>query len=340
MTGKTERISLNHGNGGIYMNRLITGMFLRFFENEYIREQTDSAILRVKAGHLAYTTDSFVIDPLFFPGGNIGSLAVCGTLNDLAVSGAKPEYLSAGFIIEEGFNVVQLTRIVKSMAMEARKAGVRIVTGDTKVVNAGKCDKLFINTSGIGTLEEKHLSIGSGRNVKSGDKIIINGSPGEHGMAIMQARKLFAFKTSLKSDCANLYPMIRRMLASSRQVHFMRDATRGGVATVLNEISRKCNAGIEIDETLMPVNNEVKAMCEILGFDPLYIANEGKVIAVVDANDAEKVVVAMKHSDTGRQAAIIGEITNDHPGKAVLKTSSGGRRIIDELMSDQLPRIC
>lgn len=340
MKDSNERISMNHGNGGIYMNKLITGLFLHFFANEHISEQTDSAILRVNAGHLAYTTDSFVIDPLFFPGGNIGSLAVCGTLNDLAVSGAKPEYLSAGFIIEEGFKIAQLTRIVKSMAIEARKAGVRIVTGDTKVVNSGKCDKLFINTSGIGVLEERHLTISSGCNVKPGDKIVINGPPGEHGMSIMQARRIFTFKTSLKSDCANLYPMIRKMLKASGRVHFMRDATRGGVATVLNEISQKCNTGIEIDETLIPVNNEVKVMCELLGFDSLYIANEGKVVAVVDADDVVKVVAAMRQTKTGRHAAIIGEITGNHPGRAVLTTRSGGKRIIEELMGDQLPRIC
>ena len=340
MRDTKERISMNHGNGGIYMNKLITSLFLHFFENEQIREQADSAILRVNEGHLAYTTDSFVIDPLFFPGGNIGSLAVCGTLNDLAVSGAKPQYLSAGFIIEEGFKLAHLTRIVKSMAIEAEKAGVRIVTGDTKVVNAGKCDKLFINTSGIGLLEERHLGIGSGQKIKPGDKIIINGPPGEHGMAVMQARKLFAFKTNLKSDCANLYPLIRKILSASDHVHFMRDATRGGIATVLNEVARKCNTGIEIDEMQIPVNEEVKIMCEILGFDPLYIANEGKVIVIVDPDDAIEVVAAMKRTETGRDAAIIGEITSDHPGRVVLITRSGGKRIIDELIGDQLPRIC
>lgn len=331
---------MNHGNGGIYMNQLISELFLHFFKNETIQEQTDSAILNVPAGHLAFTTDSFVIDPLFFPGGNIGSLSVCGTLNDLAVSGAKPVYLSAGFIIEEGFEFMKLERIVKSMALEARKAGVRIVTGDTKVVNSGKCDKLFINTSGIGMMEEKHLLIGSGCKVRPGDKIIINGPPGEHGMAVMQARKLFTFKTCLKSDCANLYPMISKMLKHSGLVHFMRDATRGGVAAVLNELARKCNIGIEIDETLIPVNEEVKVMCEILGFDPLYIANEGKLIAVVGEADAENVIGVMKQTKTGRETAIIGEITGSHSGRAVLKTKSGGKRIIDDLMGDQLPRIC
>ncbi|MCK9423063.1 MAG: hydrogenase expression/formation protein HypE [Bacteroidales bacterium] len=335
-----DRILMHHGNGGVYMQKLISELFIHFFDNEIIRSHSDSAILNLETNNIAYTTDSFVIDPLFFPGGNIGSLAVCGTLNDLAVSGARPAYLSAGFIIEEGFKITELTRIVRSMANEAKKAGVRIVTGDTKVVNAGKCDKLFINTSGIGILDEKFISVSSGGNVKSGDKILINGPPGEHGMAILQARKLFAFRTNIKSDCANLYPLVKRILKTSSHVHFMRDATRGGVATVINEIAQKCNTGIEIDEALLPVNLEVDALCELLGFDSLYIANEGKVVVVVDGNDAELVLAAMRQTKTGRNAAIIGEITGDHPGKAVLKTRSGGKRIIDQLLGDQLPRIC
>jgi len=340
MNGKTERITINQGNGGIFMQKLISGLFLKYFENEIIAEQSDSAILRISSDHIAFTTDSFVIDPLFFPGGNIGSLAVCGTLNDLAVSGARPVYLSAGFIIEEGFSMARLTRIVKSMASEASEAGVKIVTGDTKVVNSGKCDKIFINTSGIGVIGEKHLPIGSGCGVRPGDKVIINGAPGEHGMAVMQARKLFAFKTILKSDCASLWPMIHRILDVSGRVHFMRDATRGGVATVLNEIAGRCGTGIEIDESQVPVNEEVRVMCEILGFDPLYIANEGKVVVVADEADAEKIVETMRRTKTGRKAAIIGEITGLHPGRVVLNTVSGGKRILDVLMGDQLPRIC
>ena len=322
------------------MQKLISDVFMRFFNDELLGNQSDAAVLKPGSSTIAYTTDSFVIEPLFFPGGNIGSLAVCGTLNDLAVSGAKPAFLSVGFIIEEGFKISELTRIVRSMAIEAKKAGARIVTGDTKVVNAGKCDKLFINTSGIGVLDEKHIFLSSGKFVKPGDKILLNGPPGEHGMAILQARKLFDFKTNIISDCTNLYPLVKQILNISDRVHFMRDATRGGVATVIHEIARKFNTGIEIDEAFLPVNNEVAALCELLGFDPLYIANEGKVVVVADALDAELILTAMRQTKRGKNAAIIGEITADHPGKAVLKTRSGGKRIIDELLGDQLPRIC
>jgi len=340
MKKQDQQISIHHGNGGVHMKTLITGLFMRYFENDFLQDQSDSAVLPVNGKNIAFTTDSFVVDPLFFPGGNIGNLAICGTLNDLAVSGARPLYLSAGFIIEEGFRISKLERIVSSMAKEAKKAGVKIVTGDTKVVNSGKCDKIFINTSGIGLMDTKHIPISSGIRVKPGDKILLNGPPGEHGMAVMQVRKLFNFKSDLKSDCASLYPLITEILKVTDKISFMRDATRGGVATVVNEIAQKCKVGVEIDETCVPVNPDVRVMCEILGFDPLYIANEGKVVVVADASDADRVLNAMRKIKTGRDAAIIGEITSDHKGKAVLKTRSGGKRILDELMGDQLPRIC
>ncbi|MBE0647765.1 MAG: hydrogenase expression/formation protein HypE [Bacteroidales bacterium] len=338
--GYGQRISIHHGNGGVHMKRLISDLFIRFFENDVINEQSDSATLKVSGQHIAFTTDSFVVDPLFFPGGNIGSLAVCGTLNDLAVSGATPLYLSAGFIIEEGFSIRKLERIVISMAREAKRSGVKIVTGDTKVVNSGKCDKLFINTSGIGQVEPKYLPVSSGSKVKPGDKIILNGAPGEHGMAILQARMNLNFRSGLKSDCASLYPLIKRVLKASDRVHFLRDATRGGVATVAHEIASKCNVGVDIDEARIPENTDVRAMCEILGFDPLYIANEGKLVMVVDASDADSVLHAMQKVKTGKDAAIIGEITSEMKGKVILKTRSGGKRILDELIGDQLPRIC
>jgi len=340
MKNTVRHISIHHGNGGIRMKALIDDIFLHAFDNDFLNNQSDSAILPVTGKNIAFTTDSFVVDPLFFPGGNIGKLAVCGTLNDLAVSGARPIYLSAGFIIEEGFNIRTLERIVHSMAKEAALSGVKIVTGDTKVVNYGKCDKIFINTSGIGLIDDKHLSIGSGIRVKSGDKILLNGPPGEHGMAIMRARGIFNFKSNLKSDCVSLSPLIRSMLKASGRVGFLRDATRGGIATVLNEIAGKCNVGLEIDETCLPVNTDVRVMCELLGLDSLYIANEGKVIAVVDASDADDVLKVMRKVKTGKNAAIIGEVTSDHKGKTVLKTSAGGKRILDELIGDQLPRIC
>jgi len=335
-----QQISIHHGNGGVQTKALIEDLFIHFFENEFLENQSDSAVLPVTGKNIAFTTDSFVVDPIFFPGGNIGSLAICGTLNDLAVSGANPLYLSVGFIIEEGFKISYLERIVRSMAKEANQAGVKIVTGDTKVVNSGKCDKVFINTSGIGLIEEKHVSISSGIRVKPGDKILLNGPPGEHGMAIMQARGIFNFKSNLKSDCVSLFPLINEILKVSDGISFLRDATRGGVATVVNEIARKCKVGVEIDETCLPVNPDVRVMCEILGFDQLYIANEGKVIVVVDASDAYHVLNSMRKIKTGRTTEIIGEISSDHKGKVVLRTKSGGKRILDELIGDQLPRIC
>jgi len=340
MKKNDEVITMSHGNGGLYMLRLIEDLFLRCFPGDGIDRQGDSAILQPGSRDIAFTTDSFVVDPLFFPGGDIGSVAVCGTLNDLAVSGARPLFLSTGFILEEGFPMADLRRIVQSMAREAEKAGVRIVTGDTKVVNAGKCDKIFINTTGIGSIEERYRTTGTGKLVQPGDRIILNGPPGEHGMAILQERGIFAFRTKLKSDCACLYPMIRDVLKIADGVHFMRDATRGGVATVLNEIASKCNTGVEIDEMALPVNHEVSAVCELLGLDPLYVANEGKVIIVAEAAEAKAVVRAMKKTGTGRNAAIIGEITREHPGQAFLKSRSSGKRILDVLMGDQLPRIC
>jgi len=340
MKERDQQISIHHGNGGVHMKALITELFMHFFENDFLLDQSDSAILPVIGKNIAFTTDSFVVDPLFFPGGNIGTLAICGTLNDLAVSGARPLYLSAGFIIEEGFKIKNLERIVRSMAKEAKQAGVKIVTGDTKVVNSGKCDKLFINTSGVGVIDAKHISISSGIRVKPGDKILLNGPPGEHGLAIMRARKIFNFKSNLKSDCVSLFPLIRDILKASDRISFLRDATRGGVETVVNEIAQKCKVGVEIDETCIPVNTDVRVMCEILGFDPLYIANEGKVVVVVDPADAITVINTMRKVKTGRNAAIIGEISSNHKGKVVFKTRSGGKRILDELMGDQLPRIC
>lgn len=336
----SEVITMSHGNGGVLMHELISGIFFRYFQNEIINEQSDSAVVDVAGQKLAFTTDSFVVDPIFFPGGDIGKLSVCGTLNDLAVSGATPLYLSAGFILEEGFRIRELERIVKSMATEAKRAGVSIVTGDTKVVDRGKCDKIFINTSGIGIIEERNLVFSSGAMVKPGDKIILNGPPGEHGMTIMQERKLFAFKTSLKSDCTNLHPMIRKMLHASGRIHFMRDATRGGVATVLHEIMKKSKVGIEIDESLIPVNDEVSVMCELLGFDPLFVANEGKLVTIVDPADADIVLAAMHKTIPGKNAAVIGEITGTRPGRLIMKSVTGGKKLLDELRGDQLPRIC
>ena len=330
---------LSHGSGGKMMHQLIQDLFIRHFSNPILAEQTDAAILKVDSSEIAFTTDSFVIDPLFFPGGNIGKLAVCGTVNDLAVSGAEPLYLSVSFILEEGFPMHELEIIVESLAEEAKKAGVLIVTGDTKVVNKGKCDKLFINTAGIGRVNKENSQISKALNINPGDVIIINGTIGDHGMAVMNARESFNFKASVESDCACLNHLIREVLDQS-SVKFMRDPTRGGVATVLNELVEKIQLGIEIDECALPVNNGVKAMCEVLGFDPLHIANEGKVIIVASEQEGPKIVELLKRNKSGLKSAIIGRVVNDHQGKVVLKNETGGRRIIDSLSGDQLPRIC
>ena len=333
------KILLGHGSGGRIMHQLIKDMFLKHFSNSILNEQADSAILGVGSDEIAFTTDSFVIDPLFFPGGNIGKLAVCGTVNDIAVTGACPLYISVSFIIEEGFAMKDLETIVESLADEANKAGVLIVTGDTKVVNKGKCDKLFINTAGIGSIrkENRHISKASG--LQAGDVIIINGSIGDHGMAVMNARESFNFKTPVQSDCASLNNLISEVL-EKYQVKFMRDPTRGGVATVLNELAEKTKLGIEISETVLPVNRGVKAMCELLGFDPLHIANEGKVIIVAGEKESPEILETLKNNVLGKQSAIIGRIVNNHPGKVVLKNETGGRRIIDSITGDLLPRIC
>ena len=340
MNKKEEKILLSHGNGGRMMHDLIENLFIRHFGNSILEEQTDAAILPVGSPEMAFTTDSFVIDPLFFPGGNIGKLAVCGTVNDLAVSGAVPRYLSVSFIIEEGFPVAELEVIVKSLADEARYAQVSVVTGDTKVVNKGKCDKLFINTAGIGTVRREDRLAGKAQGIDPGDVIIISGTIGDHGLAVLNARESFNFKSPVVSDCASMNHMIREVLEKPSGVKFMRDPTRGGVATVLNELASKINLGIAIDEAALPVSKGVQAMCEILGFEPLHIANEGKVLLVVPENESLKILGILKNNALGAQSAVIGKIVSDHPGKVVLNTGTGGRRIIDSLTGDPLPRIC
>ena len=306
------------------MHALIKDIFIKHFSNSILKEQTDSAILQVGSSEIAFTTDSFVIDPLFFPGGNIGKLAVCGTVNDLAVSGAEPLYLSVSFIIEEGFPIGELEVIVESLAAEAKKAGVLIVTGDTKVVNKGKCDKLFINTAGIGRITNKDSFISKALDIQAGDVIIVNGTIGDHGMAVMNARESFNFKTNVESDCASLNHMIREVL-DKYSIKFMRDPTRGGVATVLNELVGKTKLGIEIDESSLPINLGVKAMCELLGFDPLHIANEGKVLIVAGEKEGFEILEILKKNEQGKKSAIIGRVVSNHPGKVVLKNETGGR---------------
>ena len=341
MRSKLDKtISLSHGSGGKLTHELISDLFVTHFDNEILRDQSDSAILQINKENLAFTTDSFVVDPIFFPGGDIGKLAVCGTVNDLAVSGATPICLSASFIIEEGFSMEELEKIVKSMAQESRKAGISIVTGDTKVVDHGKCDKVFINTSGIGILDEGKNHISTGKHVRAGDKIIVNGPVGEHGVAILAARESLSFELQIESDCACLNHLIAKITSGTDQIHFMRDATRGGLATVLCELADQKKFGIELDETMIPLRDKVRGTCEIFGFDPLYMANEGKVVVVAGQDVADELLDIMRTDPLGKESKIIGEVVSDHPGQVVLQTEVGGRRIIDMLAGEQLPRIC
>ena len=333
-----EFVSLNHGSGGKLTHVLIERVFVERFGMKL--PLTDSAILSGNGFDLAYTTDSYVVDPLFFPGGNIGNLAVCGTINDLAVSGAVPSFIAASFIIEEGFPVTDLTLVAESMAAEAVKAGVRIVTGDTKVVEKGKCDKLFITTSGIGFLRPDMGYLSEGSLVQPSDKLIINGSLGNHSIAVLGARKNLSFTTPVTSDCAPLNHMIRIVLENCRSVHFMRDLTRGGLAAVLNELSAMTGSGIIINESYVPVDDPVKGLCEMFGFDPFYLANEGKILIVVGDEEAEKVLQILRAHPLGKQSAIIGEIVPEKKNIVIINTSIGGKRILDMPSGQQFPRIC
>lgn len=335
-----DLISINHGSGGRMTHDLISGLFRKHFMNDHPEVLTDASIIDIGDEQIAFTTDSFVVDPLFFPGGDIGKLAVCGTVNDLAVSGANPLVLSSSFILEEGFPVKQLETIVASMQTEAKKAGVKIVTGDTKVVPKGKCDKLFINTSGIGSYYPQFDFDPAGGSIEVGDKVIISGTLGDHGMAILKEREGLDFKTDIQSDCASLNNLISYLFDHGIRINFMRDPTRGGLATTLCEITEGQPFGIQLQEDVIPVSDAVNGLCDLLGFDPLYVANEGKVMMVVTQEDAEEAVTIMRKTKEGKDAAIIGEVTNEQPGRVLLKTTIGGSRIVDMLAGDQLPRIC
>jgi hydrogenase expression/formation protein HypE len=333
-----DKILLDHGSGGRSSHELIEKVFLPRFQNPFLSEMNDSAVLVLEGATLAFTTDSYVVDPIFFPGGDIGSLAVCGTVNDLAMRGAHPFYLSAGFILEEGFPVEDLNRILLSMERAAREAEVQIVTGDTKVVPKGAADKIFINTSGIGLIPEGvHIA---GQNARPGDAVLISGSLGDHGFTILSKREGLAFDSPLKSDAAPLNHLVARMLQVSPQIHVLRDPTRGGLATTLNEIAQQSGVGIEIWEGALPLHNGVIAAAEILGLDPLYLANEGKLVALLPQSEAEAVLKAMRETPYGREAALIGQVKEEHLGKVVLQTLIGGKRLLDMLAGEQLPRIC
>jgi hydrogenase expression/formation protein HypE len=335
-----KTILLGHGSGGLMTSDLIRDLFVKFFDNPILNSMTDSAIAQVEDTLLAFTTDSFVVDPIFFPGGDIGKLAVCGTINDLSVSGAKPLFLSSGFIIEEGFPIADLEKIVQSMAEEARKTGVQIITGDTKVVKKGQCDKIFINTAGIGLIEKKHAGISKGTSIKPGDLIIVNGYLGDHEIAILAAREHLQFEEPVISDVASLNQLITSLLEAGIEIRFMRDITRGGIATILSEISGLMHVGMLIDEQSIPVREQVTGICEVYGFNPLYLANEGKVLMIVAPESAKLAVNLMQRYSIGRAAGVIGMVTGDNRGKVLMKSLIGGTRIIDKLAGEQLPRIC
>lgn len=332
-------ILLNHGSGGRLTHQLIDSVFASRFSNPVLEQRSDSAVMNIGGERAAFTTDSFVVNPLFFPGGDIGKLSVCGTVNDLAVSGATPLALSASFIIEEGFPFSDLERIADSMAKTALEAGVSIVTGDTKVVNRGKADRLFITTAGIGSFRNGRACTGSCEGVKPGDVVIVNGFLGDHGMAILAAREGMTFSADVKSDCAALNRIIADVLDKTDAVAFMRDATRGGLGTVLCELAEDGGVGIEIDEKALPVRKAVRGMCDMFGFDPLFIANEGKVVMVVREEAAPLVLDIMRKNPQGKDAAIVGLVT-DEASKVKMKTVVGGTRIISMPAGDQLPRIC
>jgi hydrogenase expression/formation protein HypE len=335
---KPEKILLDHGSGGRAAHNLIAKAMLPKFHNPILAQLNDGAICDMDGKRFAFSTDTYVVDPIFFPGGNIGNLAINGTVNDLAMCGAKPRYLSIGLVIEEGFPMPDLEKILESMGVAQTEAGVEVVTGDTKVVPKGAADKIFINTSGIGLIPE-HVDIASHK-ACSGDKIILSGTIGDHGMTILTRREGLSFDSPLSSDTAPLNHMVENILCSYKDIHVLRDPTRGGLGTALNEISQKSNVGIRIDEGRIPIKDEVAGVCELLGFDPLYVANEGKLIAFVRADHAEGVLAIMKADALGRDASIIGEVVADHPGNVVMKTPIGGTRIVDMLTGEQFPRIC
>ena len=335
---REDRITMAHGAGGKATQTLIEAIFLGAFRNPLLEPLEDSAELRLDGSRVALTTDSYVVSPLFFPGGDIGDLAVNGTVNDLSVAGATPLYLSAGFILEEGFPVADLTRVAESMRAAAAAAGVCVVTGDTKVVQRGKADGCYINTAGVG-LMERDMTLGVAT-ARPGDAIIVSGPIGDHGITIMLARGELDIEADVSSDTAPLNGLVASLLDAVPDVRAMRDATRGGVATILNEIARAAKAGVLVSEQDIPVRDEVRGACELLGIDPMYVACEGRLVAVVPGNSADRAVAALRAHPLGGQAAVIGHVTSEQPGIVQLKTAFGGTRIVDLLVGDPLPRIC
>jgi hydrogenase expression/formation protein HypE len=333
-----DKVLLGHGSGGRLSAELLQKVFLPALQNPALSSLNDQALVGVDGVRLAFTTDSFVVKPLFFPGGDIGSLAVNGTINDLAVGGAEPMFLSVGFILEEGLPLATLQKVVESLSRAAQEAGVAVVTGDTKVVEKGKGDGLFINTSGIGrVLSGINLSADQAR---SGDAIILSGSIGEHGITILSQREGLEFESPIVSDCAALHTLVAAMLEASPAIRCMRDPTRGGISSALNEIAAQSGVSMELEESAIPIQEAVRGACELLGLDPLYVANEGKLVAIVDPEHAERILAAMHAHPLGKRARIIGRVNKANPGLVIMRTSLGTTRIVDMLAGDQLPRIC
>lgn len=333
-----QQIVLGHGSGGKLTSDLIQGIFVPAFSNRFLDQMDDQAVIEINGSPIAFTTDSFVVTPIFFPGGNIGDLAINGTVNDLAMSGARPLYLAAAFILEEGLTTEDLRRVTESMRAAAEKAGVMLVTGDTKVVERGKGDQIFISTTGIGVIE-KPVVISANR-ARPGDGIILSGQVGDHGIAILSQRENLEFEGAVRSDTAALNSLVDAMLEASLEVHCLRDPTRGGVATTLNEIAARSQVGMELVETAIPVNEAVKGACEILGLDPLYVANEGKLVAIVAPAAAEAILQKMHDHPLGRNARVIGTVVEDHAPLVLMRTEVGGTRVLDVMFGEQLPRIC
>jgi hydrogenase expression/formation protein HypE len=332
------QVLLAHGGGGKLMHQLIEKMFGPAFKNPLLDQQHDGAVVEINGAKLAFTTDSYVVRPIFFPGGDIGDLAVNGTVNDLAMCGARPLYLSAGFILEEGLPMDSLWRVVRSMQRAAAAAGVQLVTGDTKVVDKGKGDGIFINTAGIGVVEH-NLAI-SPKAVRPGDAVLLNGDVGRHGIAIMAVREGLEFESAIESDTAPLAGVVLKLIAAGIEIHCLRDITRGGVASTFNEIASASGVNIAMDESAIPVREDVRGACEILGFDPLYVANEGRFAAFVAAKDAERALAILRAHPLGKEAALIGTVTAEPPGLVTMKSRIGATRIVDMLSGEQLPRIC
>ncbi len=335
---KNGQVDMTHGSGGRAMAQLIEELFVKYLDNPLLRQANDQACFEVPAGRMVMSVDGHVISPLFFPGGDIGALSVHGTINDVAMSGARPLYLSAGFILEEGFPLADLERVVASMAHAASEAGVPVVTGDTKVVERGKGDGVFITTTGIGVVPEG-LNI-SGDRACPGDKILVNGTMGDHGVAIMSSRENLEFETSITSDSAALHTLIADMVEAVPEIHCLRDPTRGGLATTLNEMAQQSGVGMKLTEDAIPINPAVSAACELLGLDPLYVANEGKLIAICPAGQADELLKVMQSHPLGADSAIVGEVVEDEHGFVTMETRFGGSRIVDWLVGEQLPRIC